>query len=194
METDPLEVIAAPFTLYLAAVGTAFPDPADAPNGSWTKIGTSGDRNYNSEGVKVRHEETVEFFKPLGATGPTKAGRTDEMLRISLLLHDLTLEQYAIALNHNTVSETNAMKVGLSRGRTVTRKALLVRGPSPYDASLNAQYEVPIAVQVASQEVTFSKNIQSPAGLALEFVALEDPDASDDSERFGRFVADDGVT
>lgn len=189
----PFEIIAAPFTAWLAPVATAFPAINVAVAGAWVKVGTSGDLNYMDSGVKVRHSHTIALWRALGDGGPRKAFRSEEELRISLVLADLTLEQYLLALNHNAVTETGiSRKLGLSRGLAVVQKALLIRGAaSPYAEGLNLQYEVPIAVQTGEPEPVFRKN--EPAGLALEWTALIDPSASSVAERFGRLVADDGA-
>ncbi len=194
----PYEVIAAPGTVYLAPVGTAFPDVDTTPVAPWVKVGTTGDRNYNEDGIKVRHSETVELWRSAGSTGARKAFRTAEALRVSLVLADLSLEEYAVALNHNTVTDTPAgagtpgtKKVGLSRGLDVTQKALLLRiNASPEGDDWNMQYEIPVAVQVAEPEVVFIKG-PNPAALALEWEALEDPLAATADERFGRLVVQD---
>ncbi len=191
----PYEVIAQPFTLWVAAVGTTFPLIDADPAAAWTKVGTSGDLNYTEDGVTVQHAQSVEFWRALGSAGPRKAFRGEEEFRISMVLADLTLEQYAMALNYNTVTTTPAgvgtagfKSLGLSRGLDVPQRALLVRGTgSPYGVNMNMQYEVPIAVQAGEPEVVFVKT--EPAGLALEFVALEDPTAVDLAQRFGRLIA-----
>lgn len=189
----PYEVLAAPFTLYLAPVGEAFPDVDTVPAGNWTKVGTSGDLNASEEGVTVEHGDSITTWRPLGSTGARKAFRTEESLMVRMTLVDVSLEQYALALNHNTVTATAAgsgtpgtKKIGLSRGIELVQKALLVRGPSPYMDGGAAQYEVPVAVQQGSPAPVFQKG--EPAGLELEWQALEDPDAASDDERFGRIV------
>ncbi len=198
MSNAPYEIVAQPFTLWVAALATTFPLIDAAPDGNWTKVGTSGDLNYMEDGVTVAHAQSVESWRALGSTGPRKAFRTEEELRISLVLVDLTLEQYALALNYNTVTDSapssgiaGFRKIGLSRGLDVPQRALLVRGigASPYGSGWTVQYEVPIAVQVSEPEVVFVKG--EPAGPALEFMALEDSSAGDLSERFGRLVAMD---
>lgn len=191
----PYEIVAQPFTVWIAPTGTAFPLIDAAPAVAWVKLGTSGDLNYTEDGVTVTHNQSIEKFRALGSTGPRKAFRTEEELHISLVLADLTLEQYAKALEHNTVTTTAAgagtagyKDVGLSRGLGVERLALLVRSPNgPYGDGWPMQYEVPIVVQVGEPEVVFVKG--EPAGLAFEFEALEDPNASVEEERFGRVVA-----
>lgn len=191
----PFEIVAQPFTLWVAEVGSVFPTIDEEPGMTWTKIGTSGDLNYTEDGVTVNHAQTVETFRSLGSTGPRKAFRTEEELMISLTVADITLEQYAQAMNNNPVTtvppgvgDAGYKKLGLSRGLDVSRRALLIRGAkaSAYMEDGIAQYEIPIAVQVSEPEIAFVKG--SPAGVALEFQALEDPDAASDDERFGRLI------
>lgn len=193
----PFEIIAAPFELYVAPVGSAFPAVDEVPDSSdWTLVGTSGDLNYTEDGVTVEHTQTLTYFRSLGSTGARKATRTEEEQKISLVLADLTPEQYALALNGNIVTPTDAApgvpgskKIGLTRGTTVRQYALLLRGPSPYMEDGVAQYEVPVAVQSGNPKPVFRKGVDQPADLALEFMALEDPDAASADERFGRLVA-----
>lgn len=191
---QPYEIVAAPFTVWRAPAGEVFPLIDVAPAGNWTKIGTSGDRNYSEEGVTVAHGQTIEMARPLGSTGPVKAFRTEESLIVRFTLWDLLLAQYAHALNDNAVATTAAgsgtagyRALALYRGLDVAVLALLVRGEvSPEGATWNTQYEVPNCYQSSSPEPVFVKG--APAGLALEFTALEDPDAATAAARFGRLV------
>lgn len=196
MATTPYEIVAQPFTLWLASVGTTFPLIDVAPSGSWVKVGTSGELNYTEKGVTVAHQQKVKLFSALGSVGPRKAFRTEEGVKITLTLVDITLEQYQNALDYNNVTTTVAVtgfagfkKVGLSRSFDVSQKALLVRGigASPYASGMNVQYEVPICVQASEPTVTYMKG--DPAGLELEFIALEDASAANVDERLGRLVA-----
>lgn len=194
LNATPYEVIAAPFTVWVAAVGAVFPSVGDEPDSSdWTLVGSSGSLNYDDAGVKVEHKQSMAFWRSLGDSGSRKVFRSTEDLVISLELVDVTLEQYALALNGNAVTpNTGEVKLGLSRGLTVDTRALLVRGPSPYVADGAMQFEVPIAVQTGSPQVVFKRD--DPAGLALEWTALVDPAASSDDERFGRLVAETSET
>lgn len=191
---EPYEVLAQPFTAWIAAVGTAFPGVDEAPGGSWTKIGTSGDLNYTEDGVTVSPEQTIEKFRALGSTGPRKAWRTEEDLMISFTVADMTLEQVKAALNGNSITSTSpttgvsgTKKIGLSRGLAVTSYALLLRGNgSAYGDDYPSQFEVPACYHNGNPELVFSKG--EATGVLMEFVALEDPDAASADERFGRLV------
>lgn len=189
----PYEIIAAPFDVWLAPVATAFPLIDATPGGSWTKVGTSGNLNYKRDGVTVSHAKSTVKFRALGDLGARKVFVTELDLMIRFVLADMTLENYAIALNHNIVTtvpaggEAGYKKIGLSHSATITQKALLLRGPSPYDEDLYMQYEVPIVVQDGTPEPVFQ--LGEPAGLALQFSALVDTTAATEDERFGRLVA-----
>lgn len=189
----PYEIIAAPFAVYLAPVGEAFPAIDEAPAGNWELLGTST-RHYNEEGVTVAHEQEIEVFRGLGSTGPVKAFRTSEGLMVRFTLHDMKLEEYAKALNGAAVATTAAgsgtagiKELNLYRGLDVALYAMLVRGPGPEGDGWPAQYQVPVCFQSGNPEPVFSKG--EPAGLAIEMTALEDPDAATEAERFGTLVA-----
>jgi hypothetical protein len=194
MASKPFEIIAAPFVVWWAPTGSTFPDLNVTPPSPWAKVGTSGARNYSEDGVVVVHGQTIEEFRTLGSTGPVKANRTEESLIIRFTLLDLLLEQYRLALNNNSVttiaagSGTAGVKdVDLWRGLDVTMMALLARGDvSPEGNDWKSQYQIPWCFQSAEPEPTFQKGAM--AGLALEFTAVEDPDAASAAVRFGKLV------
>lgn len=192
----PYEIIGAPLTVWLAPLDTDFPAINAAPSEDWTRLGTNGDRNYEAGGVTVMHSKTFNKVRTAGASGPIKAFLDEEDLMFRLTLLDITLEQYAKALNDNAVTTTAAgsgtagfKKIGLSENVGVTAEfALLVRGLSPYDEAMTMQYEVPRCYSSGSAEPVFRKG--QPAGLALEFTALEDlSEGVAATERFGRILA-----
>lgn len=202
--SEPFEVISAPYTMYVAPVGTTFPavgtpEPTEAvPQAeftNWTKVGSSGPLNYDrGVGVTVQHPRSITKWRSVGDAGSRKAFLTEEDLMVKLKLVDLTLEQYAHALNYNTVSEDSGRRtIGLSHGFTIVTRALLIRGPSPYGDQLNMQYEIPRAQQEGAPDVTLATP-GTPAGLDLTWSAMVDTDATDPSEYFGRIIAEDGTT
>ncbi len=188
---QPYEIVAAPYTLWVAPVGTAFPLLHIAPPAPWLKLGTNGDLSYSDEGVSVTHSETIDVSRPAGATGPIKAWRNEEDFMIGVTLWDTSLEQYQLALNGNALSTTAAgagtpgyKSIGLFKGREITAYALIARGLSAYGDNMVAQYEVPRCFQSGSPAPVYRKG--NPAGLALRFQALVDPTAASPAERFGR--------
>lgn len=193
---NPQYIIIAPFDVYLAPEGTAFPDPDTTPAAPWALLGTNGKRSYSEDGVVATHEQSLYQHRTAGSTGPVKAARTDEGLLIELTVEDMSLETYAKVLNGKTVTDVPAAsgtpgerKITLRQGPDVATFAMIVRGPSPYLAGAYAQYEVPRVFQAGNPAPAFTKG--GAAGLACQFAALEDPDASSDDERFGHLVAMD---
>lgn len=195
MNTEPFEIIAGPISAYIAATGTAFPAIDAAPGAGWTLIGTSGDEDYDEQGVKVAHSQTVSAWRGLGSTGPRKAFRTEEGQTIEFTLFDMTLENYALAFNGNEVATTAAgagtagfKALPLYRGHSVETVALLLRGKfSPYGDGMNLQYQVPVCFLNSSPEPVFKKG--DPAGLTFQYMALVDPNAATEGARFGQLIA-----
>ena len=192
--SEPNEIIAAPFTLYVAPVGTAFPAIGAEPASPWMMVGTSGDRSMTEEGVTIAHSQSINGVRSAGSTGQVKAFRTEEDLMVSLTLMDISLEQYSLALNSNAVTTVAAgvgapgvKSIQLYRGVKVAMMALLVRGTaSAYGPDWKAQYEIPVCYQAGDADPVFTKG--EPAGLALEFATVEDNDAATPEQRFGRLV------
>ena len=177
------EILSAPLTLWLAPVGTAFPAVDALPgtfNSAWVMVGTHGDKNYDSTGVTVTHNQTIATFTPVGTTAPLKAWRTDEALEIAIVLADISPAQYALALNDATVNSITATTsvcgeddIPLLQDIQVTFFALLARGLSSTDETLNAQYAVPAVYQSANPAPVFKKG--APAELAMTFTTVLDP-------------------
>lgn len=191
--SQPYNIIVAPFDVWTAPTGTAFPAVDEAPGVGWEALGSNQSLEYDEDGVSVEHEQTVDFHRFLGSTGPRKASRSEEGLRIELTVNDMRVETYAKALgNTMTTVAPGAGTIGtkavnLYRGLNVESMALLVRGPSPYDEAEILQWEVPAVVVDGEPEIVGSKD--EPAGLLFSFYALEDVDAATPEERFGRLIA-----
>ena len=185
MGQQPYEIIAGPAEIYVAPVGESFPAiGTEPPGGNWTLLATLGTQEYGEEGVTVSHQESVEDFRGLGSTGPIKSFRTEEELTIAAMIHDLTLEEYARAINFVTVAtDSDDKTMDIYKSHEVAYRALLVRGAGPYGANYNLQYEVPRVRSDSALEIVFQKG--TPAGLALQFRALEDLSAASESARFG---------
>lgn len=192
MARDPFQIIAGPATVFVAPIGESFPAiDLVPPGGNWVSLG-------NTEGgVEVAHNETIEEIRTDQSSGPVKLIRTEESLVITFSLADLTLENFARALNNVTVTDTAAAMgvaghraIDLRQGFDVACVAMLVRGPSPYiDALL--QYEVPIIGQTGSPTVAFVRDDKSI--LESEWTVVEDPGASTDAQKFGILRAQDAI-
>ena len=182
-------VIGGPEVVYRAPVGTAFPALTAAPSGSWTRLGINGNKSYSDEGVTVRHPQSVNRIRPAGSTGPIKAARTEEDFEVEFTLWDLTLEAYSAALHQIAVDDDGATRVlPIYRGFAINESAWLIRGTSPYDDTLAAQYELPRGYTEGAPETAYVKG--EPAGLQFLIVALVNADA-DEGEEFGVIRAQD---
>lgn len=201
MNAAPYEVIGAPYTIWVAPVGTAFPSLDDAEEDfdpAWTKVGTSGDLSYTEKGVTFEAKQKINYFTPAGSTIPRKAFRTEEGSSFQVEIADLTLEQMSIVLNSNTVTHTPAgtgtrgtKEIDLTRGLDVATMAMLARGYSPYGPADKspvtveewpAQYEMKRVVADGEPKVAYTKGKE--AGLDLQFMAL-----ADDDGKIGRLIA-----
>ena len=200
---EPYEILASPFAVYIAPTGTAFPDvdtdPTTSPS-SWEELGTSGADDQGDDGVTVEHQQTINIFRGGKATGPIKAWRTEEGLRIAFTLHDVSAETLAVALNDVTVTDTAAgsgtpgtRSIPMRRGVTVATHALLCKSlsGSPYGDDLAMQYEVPKVYLAGNPSAQYRKG--QPAGVLFEFMALEDLTAASEDERFGTLVIQDAA-
>jgi len=173
----PEEILAFPLNVYLAAVGSSFPDIDAAPTTPWELLGTSGDLNYDDSGVIVSHGETVFDANVAGSTMSVKRFRTAESLLTKLNLVDLSPEVYAKVMNDAQLT-TVAAGVGtagekhfsLFRGDQVNSFAVLLRGVSPVDNDLNMQYEVPKAFVSVNGDVTFNKGVLSTLPIEIQMI------------------------
>lgn len=181
---EPYEIVASPLTVWVAPVGTAFPDVDAVPSGTWFKLGTSGDKNYDDDGVTVSHEQSLEVFRGAGSTKPRKAWRTEEDIVVGFTLVDVSASQYAKILNDAAVDTEVAgpgtpgtKTVTLDQGIEVSQLALLARGVSPEGEEFVAQYQIPRCYQSANPSPVYGKT--GPAGLECEFRTLESDDPTE---------------
>jgi len=187
---EPFEIIAGPFEVYAALVGTAFPAIKDAPAAPWKLIGKNGNANHDEGAVKVSHKQATDKVYVAGRTSPRKVLRKQEEMHVIFDLLDLTIEAYAQALGGLGISTVAAAagvagekSMGLSMGGDVTQVSILVRGLSPYGTGMAMQYELPIASQVGDPAPVPQKG--KPAGLAFDYLVLDDPNAVDEYHRHG---------
>lgn len=177
------EILSCPLTLYLSPVGTAMPLIDAAPgtfDDAWVTVGTHGANNYDSTGITTTHNQTLAPFTPVGTTAPLKAWRTDESTEFALVLADVSPVMYALMMNNAPIESIAATSevageddIPLLMGEQVAFFALLARGLSSVDETLNAQYAVPCCYQSANPAPVWKKG--APAELALTFTTLLDP-------------------
>lgn len=173
-----MELIAHPLTIWLAPVGTDFPDLDADPTGAWQLLGKSGDRNFTEDGVTVTLSQSIETFTPAGGTMARKAWRTESGVIVGVTVADVRADIMKFALNGNTdVSLAGETSVSLLRGIDVTEYALLARGQSPLDNDAAGQFQVPRCVVDGEPEIQWTKG-GDPAAIEFDFMALE-PDDDD---------------
>lgn len=176
----PHEVVASPLQVYLADVGTAFPDvhepEASFPVG-WTLLGTEGSRNYDDSGVVVNHGEEVEDFVPAGSTMPTKRFRVGETFEITLNLVDISAAMYAMVMNDAAITDGGNFKsFSLYRGDQVNQFAVFARGMSGEDNDFYMSYDFSKAFVSVNGEATFNKGVPVALPVSILAVKVEDAD------------------
>ena len=179
MPAELAEVLAAPFTCWVAAVGTEMPKMSVAEGAfpsTWTKVGTSGALNYNDAGVTVTHSQTQQAFVSCGAVAPRKKWRTEEAMSVAFELVDLKPAQYALIMDSATVTTITGspgeQRFKLKRGIKIHYYAMLLRGTSTLNEAHLAQYEISACCQSGNPAPKFSLK-SGPAMLALQFDVLE---------------------
>ena len=175
--------------LYIAPVGTVFPDLTAAPGAPWRYQGETDD------GVKVTKTRSIEEHSVDQRTGPVKATVTEEGLTVEVNLAILTLENLADVLGV-VVTDTPAgvgvigtREVPLYTGAAVVEFAILFRGSSPYGAAYPAQYQLPRGYFSDDLGLEYKKDGKTL--IPVKFMALEDLNAASPAERFGKLIAQD---
>lgn len=182
------EVVAAPYEVWVAPVGTAAPAIDAAPGVGWKEFGVNGIDNQGSDGVTLTFGETVTGFTPAGNTLQVKQWRTDETISVAFSVVDTTVEALSQILDDATITTVAAgagtageKSLSIVRGTQVKAFALLVRGLSPYDdgSGLQAQYEFGRVSQSGSPAPKYVKG--TPAELACEYTVLGTVDGTDEA-------------
>lgn len=147
----PEEVVAGVSTIYIAEVGTDFPAIDDAEGDfaeAWSKLGTEGGLNYDDTGVTLALSETNSSFTPAAAIMPTKYWRTAQAVGFNLNLVDTSAEAFAKVMGDAEITHiapgmgiAGEDSFSLALDTQMTPFAVLVRGPSPHDNTLNQQFE-----------------------------------------------------
>ncbi len=190
--SQPYEILTGVGTLYVAAVSTTFPALTAIPNASWTDLGeTEG-------GVTVTLSQTTVRLRTDQHTGPVKAIRTEEDLLIETQLAESTLENMA-KLHGMAVTDTPAAAgvigtraLATHRGFTLDEYAFLFRGASQSAyGDYPAQYEVPRGYFDGPIALAHKKD--DKVVIPVQFVALEDPNAGSEDDRFGRLIMQDAA-
>ncbi|MDP9302935.1 MAG: hypothetical protein M3O92_00305 [Actinomycetota bacterium] len=172
---QPFVIVAGVTDVYVAPVGTEFPD-VDAAKSTfgteWRYLG------HTDGGCKVGHAQTIVELRTDQVTAPVKGVRSEESLSITFNLAEVTPENYALALNQAIAGPTtdgDNKVVSLYRGGFgVETVAMLVRGDhlSP-EGDFNLQYEVNAAYQSGSPEVDYVKDAKAVLACQFNVIAAE---------------------
>lgn len=183
--STPYDLLVGVGTLYIAPAGTAMPALDATPGGSWRDLGETDD------GVKVAKAQNIETFSSDQRTGKVKAVRTEEGVTISTNLQKATLENLADVINGTvTTTAPGASTIGtkslsLYAGADVSEFAFLFRAHSPY-GNWPAQYYVPRGFFSGEVEMEYKK--EDKVLIPVEFEALEDLNAANAADRFGKYI------
>ena len=180
-----LELVNGPLDIYWAPTGESFTAIGVTPAGNWLKIGTSGAHNFSEDGVSIISDKNIDYFRGLASGYPRKAFITEANLMVSVSMADLSLSQFRLALNQNTVSSGGGIDhIQMDVGLDVSEIALLVRGTgkSPQFDGGNIQWELPRVVEDGSRDLSFVKG--GPVLVELNFVLIYDEGQSNPGGRF----------
>lgn len=176
---QPYAQIVGAADIYIAAYGATEPAVNAVPGTDWYLLGpTDGDQS-------IEHSGGLTYFRDNDHTGPTKAVRPEEDVKVKFTLVGLTLENFARVL-HSSARLSNgtsptSRKMPLKRGADVTEYAILIRGAchSPY-GNLPGQTYIPRAVSESEPTQTLGKDKRIE--LECSFTALEDDFQSSGNE------------
>ena len=185
----PYEIIVGVGHVYLAPVGTAFPDTDETPGAYWLDLGCTDD-----DGVTVSHiREYDEHFKGCSpqVQKVTLNSARDE---IAFNLAEITPQRYARLLDDAAVVAVAAASgtpgtqyFRIAPNSTPAQYACLIRGASPL-SDADAQYEYARVSVSDTVEVQYSKADASTLSVKLSaFEDLEYP------RRFGTYRAQASV-
>ena len=188
--TDSYSILVGVGELWVAPIGTAFPDVNATPSTSWTNLGDTRD------GVKFTKTQKVNKIRHDQRTGGVKAVRSEEDAQIETKLPEVTLENLARVLGTAVttvaagVGTIGTKTIGLHQGSTVTEYAILLRGDSPYGA-YPAQYQIPRGYFEGDLSLEMTNEDEQVIGVTI--TVLEDLSESTEAYRFGKLVAQTAV-
>jgi hypothetical protein len=185
----PYEIIVGVARVYLAPVGTTFPDTDQTPAVAWTDLGCTDD-----DGVTVTHMRKYnEHFKGCSAL-VQKVTLDSASEEIAFNLAEITPARYAKLLDNATVVAVAAASgtpgtqyFRIEPNNTPSQYACLIRGASPL-MDADAQYEYARVSISDDIEVQYSK--ADAATLAVKLTAFED---TSNAGRFGTYRAQAAV-
>lgn len=193
----PYNLILQVAEIWVAPVGTAFPLVSVAtPSGPWALLGNAGRLDYDTDGVHIIMEQSVQGFMGSGSTMDRKVARVSEAVRATVKLADMSLEALSYALNGNAITTVAAgsgtagtKAINLYQGPDVATFAACIRGYSPYsgDANSFSQFEMPNVCNADGWDIAQQKGVAWAYTLNLR--GLIDPANPSNAARAGRLIS-----
>lgn len=192
----PYNLIMQVAEIWVAPVGTVFPDiDDDTPDSPWALLGNAGRLDYDTDGVHIIMEQSIQGFMGSGSTMDRKVARVSEAVRATVKLADMSLETLSYALNGNSITTVAAgsgtpgtKAINLYQGPDVATFAACIRGYSPYSGDANSfgQFEIPNAYNADGWDIAQQKGVAWAYTLNLR--GLIDPNNATSAGRAGRLI------
>jgi hypothetical protein len=167
--TTPYAQLVGTVNIYIAPYGTAEPAVGSTPSGSWAELGCT------EEDQTIEETGEITYFYDNCHSGPVKATRGQEDIKVMFRLVDMTLENLArIKASVSAVTTSGTLKrLALKRGATLTEYALLFKGAadSPY-GNFPGQTYIPRGIFEGEGERVRGKTTRDAVDVV--FTALED--------------------
>jgi hypothetical protein len=181
----PYPIIVGVASIYLAPVGTAFPDTDEVPGAAWFDMGCTDD-----DGVTIEHIRNYKKHYKGCSTAVQKVTEESSAEEIAFNLAEITPKRYALLLGDAALTTVAAGSgtpgtewFAIGPTDVPAQYACLIRGPSPL-SDADAQYEYARVSVSDSVSVQYSK--ADPSVLATKLEAFPD---LDHTERFGIYRA-----
>ena len=170
----PAELIAGPWTIYVADAGEDHPEIADDVTTPWVKLGA----NLSDDGITFERDETINEQMTLDSPLVAKLFREKDALALTATVLDLSTETWARVENGAAVTsqvpasgEGGYKEFTIGRGFDIKYYSVLLRGKSPEDNNLNLQGLIRYAY-ISSNGPELQK--AEAAGLELSIMCIRD--------------------
>lgn len=173
--TTKEKIVVGPASIYVAPVGTTYPDVSAAPAGAWVFVGaTKGGTKIKPTIKRTEHGTDQD-------TAPVRVTEAERQYAVTADLAETTLENTRIALGLTAAVSTVAPGAGTGGYKglrvegqfDVPEYALLVRGKSPYGITWNADYRFPRVYVSAEPEEGHTKDGQKVVTTEFKTLATD---------------------
>ena len=177
MPSDRL--MAGPADIYVAPEGTAHSNAliTGNPGSPWELLAGGW---HSDDGITIGGTQSINLQRVQNETLPVDAFRGEETWTISMTMMDFRVEAFAWAVHGDdgsvaTVAAASGTigtkKIGLERGHSVNKLAVLVRGDTPYENGVKSNFYTPRAFVSSDFETTLM--LGDAANIPIEFTILK---------------------